>query len=132
MNNSLTLVGHVGRAPETKVFSDTGNQLVKFSVAVKEYSANTDQPKTLWFDVDAWNGLAERVLKTVSKGREIVINGRLSLNSFTKEVDGVKIEVTKPVIKLTSFYLCGAKPKEEAAQPQEPAPKVIQLAAANA
>jgi single-stranded DNA-binding protein len=37
MNNAITIVGHVGKDPITKTFGDTGNKLVKFSVAVKEY-----------------------------------------------------------------------------------------------
>ena len=77
MNNQVTLCGHVGKEPQATKFEDTGNQVVKFSLAVKEFSPNTDEVKTLWFDVDCWNGLAARVLETVTKGRELVISGRL-------------------------------------------------------
>ena len=45
MNNSITIVGHVGQNPLTKSFGDTGNKVVKFSVAVKEYSSNSDEDK---------------------------------------------------------------------------------------
>ena len=55
-NNQITLAGHVGQDPHSKTFGDTGNQVVKFSIAVKEYSANKDEERTLWIDVDAWNG----------------------------------------------------------------------------
>lgn len=110
MNNQVTLVGHVGKEPVTKSFSDTGNKVVKFSIAVKEYSSNSDEEKTLWIDVDAWNGLADRVLGAVTKGREVVITGRLAINTYPKEVDGVTVQMTKPVIKLSSFQLCGSKP----------------------
>lgn len=116
MNNTVFVVGHVGKNPEVKVF-DTGKKLAKFSVAVKEYSPNLEEPVTLWFDVDAWENLAERVQKTITKGREVVLTGRLSTSTYTKEKDGIKMQITKPVIKLTSFHLCGKKPvaKEEAA-----------------
>lgn len=113
MNNTITLVGYVGQNPHTIAFEDTGNKVVKFSLAVKELSSNTDENKTLWLDVDAWNGLGERVLKTITKGREVVIHGRLALSTFNKEVNGQKVEVTKPIIKLTSFHLCGRKPSSE-------------------
>lgn len=112
MNNNCTFVGHVGQTPHSVSFGDTGNKVVKFSVAVKEFSNKEDEDKTMWIDVDAWNGLGERVLKTVTKGREVVINGRLAMSTYTKEVNGVKIPTTKPVLKLTSFHLCGKKPKE--------------------
>jgi len=32
------------------------------------------------------------------------------LSNFNKEVNAVKVEMTKPVIKLTSFHLCGKMP----------------------
>src|SRR5581483_8123028 len=107
MNNSITIVGHVGQTPHSVTFGDTDNKVVKFSVAVKEFSNKQDEDKTMWIDVDAWNGLGERVLKTVTKGREVVINGRLALNTYTKEVKGERVQMTKPVIKLTGFHLCG-------------------------
>lgn len=113
MNNSVTVVGYVGQDPRIKTFGDTGNKLVKFTVAVKEHSSNSDNEKTLWFDVDAWNGLAERVLKTITKGREVVLYGRLGMSTYSKEVDGTLIQVTKPIIKLTSFHLCGPKPADQ-------------------
>jgi single stranded DNA-binding protein (ssb) len=113
MNNTITIIGYVGQNPQTIEFEDTGNKLVKFSVAVKEFSSNSDENKTLWLDVDAWNGLGERVLKTITKGREVAVHGRLAVSTFSKEVNGVKVEVTKPVIKLTSFHLCGRKPSSD-------------------
>ena len=136
MNNSITIVGHVGQAPHSVSFSDTDNKVVKFSVAVKEFSSNTDEDKTLWIDVDAWNGLGERVLKTITKGREVVVQGRLALSTFKKEVNGVKVQMTKPVIKLTSFHLCGKKPasneETQTEESQADAPKKKTLAAAKA
>jgi len=113
MNNTITVIGHVGQKPQTVAFGDTGNKVVKFSVAVKEFSSNTDEEKTLWLDVDAWNGLGDRVLKSITKGREVLVHGRLALSSYFKEEDGVKKQITKPVIKLTSFHLCGKKPQAE-------------------
>lgn len=113
MNNNLIIIGHVGKDPVAKTFNDTGNKVVKFSVAVKEYFSNTDEQKTLWLEVNAWNGLGDRVLQTITKGREVVINGRLTVVAYKREVDGLSVEVTKPVIKLSSFHLCGRKPESQ-------------------
>ena len=110
MNNSITVVGHVGQAPHSVSFDDTGNKLVKFSVAVKEFTSKEEADKTMWIDVDCWNGLGERVLKTITKGREVVINGRLAISSYAKEVNGVKVHMAQPEIKLSSFHLCGRRP----------------------
>lgn len=119
MNNQVTLVGHIGQDPIAYPFGDDGKQVVKFSIAVREYSPNTDEEKTLWFDVDAWNGLGDRVMKAVTKGREVVLIGRLSLNTYSKEISGVTVQVTKPVIKLSSFHLCGRKPEVKPENEQE-------------
>lgn len=113
MNNQITLVGHVGQKPHSVSFGDTGNKVVKFSIAVKEYSSKSDEQKTLWLDVDAWNGLGDRVLSTVTKGRELVIHGRLGISTYSKEIDGVQVQMSKPIIKLSSFHLCGPKPKSD-------------------
>jgi len=58
----------------------------------------------------AANGLGDRVMQTITKGREVLLTGRLAINTFTKEVDGKTLEVHKPILKLTSFHLCGPKP----------------------
>ncbi|MBX3077117.1 single-stranded DNA-binding protein [Candidatus Obscuribacterales bacterium] len=116
MNNTISVIGYVGQQPHSISFGDIGNKVVKFSVAVKEFSANTEENKTLWIDCDAWNGIGDRVLKSVTKGREILVHGRLAMSTFSKEVNGVRVEVTKPVIKLTSFHLCGRKPSSSDTQ----------------
>jgi single-stranded DNA-binding protein len=51
------------------------------------------------------------VLSIVTKGREIAISGRLAINEYLKEEDGNAVKVSKPVIRLSSFYLCGKKPQ---------------------
>ena len=97
MNNQLTVIGRVGQEPRIVSFADTGNKVVKFSLGVTEFSNNKEDESTLWIDVDAWNGLGERVMKTITKGREVVLMGRLAINTFTREVDGKTIEVHKPI-----------------------------------
>ncbi|MGH9552141.1 MAG: single-stranded DNA-binding protein [Terriglobales bacterium] len=132
MNNQITVVGHVGQAPNSVSFGDTGNKVVKFSVAVKEFSSNSDEDKTMWIDVDAWNGLGERVLSTITKGREVVVTGRLALSQYNKEINGVTVKMTKPVIKLTSFHLCGKKPDSNSETTAEEKPsKSRKLATVN-
>ncbi|MBK9144461.1 MAG: single-stranded DNA-binding protein [Candidatus Melainabacteria bacterium] len=113
MNNAVTLVGHVGQTPSVKTFCDTGNKVVRFSLAVREYSSNTDEQKTMWVDVVAWNGLGDRVLSTITKGREVVVNGRLSISTYSKSVQDEEVTISKPVIKLSGFHLCGPKPTSD-------------------
>lgn len=113
MNNQITLVGKVGDEPTSVTFTDSDNKLAKFSIAVAEYSSKTDNPEPMWIDIDAWGNLAERVLAYVTKGREVVINGRLTIVKYDKTINGTTVKMTKPVVKLSGFHLCGPKPKEE-------------------
>jgi single-strand DNA-binding protein len=113
MNNNLNLIGHVGSEPEVRTF-ETGNKLVKFSLAVKDYSNRDNAEKseeTMWITVESWNKVAERVLESVTKGREISASGRLAINTFAKQKGQEKFDVSLPVMKLSGFHLCGAKPK---------------------
>lgn len=105
MNNFVSIVGYTGQDPIPKRFS-SGKTVVKFSVAVKEYSTSKSEPETLWLDVQAWNGLGDRVLEHIVKGREVVVQGRLALDRYTDK-DGR--DITKPIINLTGFHLCGKK-----------------------
>jgi single stranded DNA-binding protein len=124
MNNQLMIIGRVGQEPKIVTFPDTGNKVVKFSLAVTEYSSKKEDETTMWIDVDAWNGLGERVTQTITKGREVLLTGRLAINTYSKEENGKTVEVHKPVLKLTSFHLCGPKPNAESAEETaEPARK---------
>lgn len=111
MNNQLILIGHVGKAPVSTTFPDTENKLAKFSIAVNEYSSKKENQEPMWVDVESWNGLADRVMQTITPGREVAITGRLSISKYFKEVAGEKFEVKRPVVKLSGFHLCGPKPK---------------------
>jgi hypothetical protein len=53
-----------------------------------------------------------------------VVYGRLAVSTFSKEEDGIKKQITKPVIKLTSFHLCGKKPQDEADTADAPKSKL--------
>ena len=121
MNNQVTFVGRVGGDPVSTTFTDTNNKLAKFSIAVADYSSKEDNPDPMWIDVESWNNLAERVVKTITEGREVVVTGRLSISKYTKEINGVKVEMKVPVVKLSGFHLCGAKPKAEEAGEVKPA-----------
>ena len=113
MNNQLILVGRAVRNPETREF-ETGRKVTKFSVAVKEFSAEEGKQLTLFCDVEAWNGVGDRVVACITKGREVVLAGRMGLSKYeSTDKEGKKARVSKPVMKLQSFHMTGSKPKEE-------------------
>lgn len=111
MNNKIILVGRVVKDPVAKPQKDSTNQVVKFSLAVKEFTANSEEKKTLYFDFDAWNGLGERILLQVVAGQEIVAEGRISYSDYIQDVDGIEVQRRKHFIKLSTFTLVGSKPE---------------------
>lgn len=129
MNNQITLIGRVGQSPTSTTFTDTDNKLAKFSLAVADFSSKTDNPEPMWIDVESWNGLADRVMKTITEGREVAISGRLSIYKYTKEINGVKVEMKRPIVKLSGFHLCGPKPKSDPKDSEvKPATKKVKVA----
>lgn len=122
MNNNVMLVGHVGAPPETQIFEKTGAKLSSFSLAVKML-AGSEKERTVWFKIKAWGPVADRVEKYVTRGRELVINGQLDIETYNSPEKGRQ---EKPCIRLSTFHLCGKKPEsagktDEAPQPEEQA-----------
>lgn len=113
MNNQVHFIGFTGKAPQLLNFPDSDNRVAKFSIAVKEYSSKNENQEPLWIHVDAWNGLADRVMAIVASGREVAISGKFAMVDYEKEINGVKVTLQKPLVKLSGFHLCGPKPKEE-------------------
>lgn len=68
-------------------------------------------------------------MNLVKKRREVIVHGRLSISKYEKEINGVKVTMKKPVVKLTEFTLCGSMPKEEETAEEAPAPKKRKSAA---
>jgi single-strand DNA-binding protein len=81
--NSVVVVGRTGKDPEIKYF-ESGTVKASFSVAVNRM-AGKENRETDWFNVDVWGRTAEVVGEYLKKGREVAVNGRLSVRSYTDE-----------------------------------------------
>lgn len=127
MNNQITLVGMVGGEPTSVTFNDSDNRLAKFSIAVAEYSSKVDDPEPMWIDVDAWGNLADRVLNLITKGREVIVSGRLAIVKYDKEVNGTTVRMVRPTVKLSGFHLCGPKPEAAATSKKGAASKKFRV-----
>ena len=106
MNNVINLVGRVVQDPVQKSFPNKATTIAEFSLAVKDYSKKGQANDAIFFDVKAFNGQVERVMEYVTKGREIIVNGRVATENYTRQ-DGSK--VLKYVVILNGFHLCGSK-----------------------
>ena len=107
LRNKVSLVGHIGMAPEIKEFGD-GNKLAKVTMATSESYRNKQGEKvtnTQWHNIVAYGGLAKLIEQYVSKGQELMIEGKLVNRSYEK--NGEKRFVTE--IEATDMLFIGKK-----------------------
>lgn len=84
--NKITLIGNVGSDPTYRAI-DENRKVADFSIAVNDRSIDptTKQPieKTDWYRVSFWNQQAETIAQYVRKGTPIMVEGRLSVRTYT-------------------------------------------------
>lgn len=77
--NKVMILGNVGKDPEIR-YTANGTAVATFSVAAnrRHRAANGDwNEETEWFNVVAWEKLAERVSQSVQRGDRVYVEGRL-------------------------------------------------------
>ena len=111
IRNSITLIGNLGKDPESKKL-DNGTVLSTFSIATNEVYKNTKGDKvtnTQWHNCIAWGKTAEIIKDLLKKGKEVVVRGKLTYNNY-EDKDGNKRY--QPQIVVSEFILLGSKPKD--------------------
>ena len=89
MLNHITIMGRLTRDPELRR-TGNGTAVASFTVAVDRDRAPEGQEKeTDFIDCVAWRQTGEFVSKYFTKGRMIVVSGRLQIRSWTDK-DGNK------------------------------------------
>ena len=79
MLNKMLLIGNVGRDPEMR-YTPNGSAITNFSLAVNRRYTPADgeqKEETEWFDITAWNRLAETCNNYVTRGMKVYVEGRL-------------------------------------------------------
>jgi len=85
MLNKIMLIGNLGRDPEMN-YTPSGVAVTKFSLAVSrtyKTSSGEKRDETEWFNVVAWNKLAETCNTYLRKGNKVYIEGRLTQRKYT-------------------------------------------------
>jgi len=96
--NKVTIVGHLGANPETKVFQD-GNSITNITVYTEEkWNDGNGQPQK---DVQTHRvvfkgGVSKIASQYLKSGSNVYIEGKLKTRSY--EQDGVKKWVTEVVV----------------------------------
>ncbi len=95
--NSVQLIGNLGQDVELKDL-DSGRMLAKVSLATKDYYKNNKGEKVedvQWHQIVAWGKTAELMSQSLSKGEQVLVQGKLTYNSYEK--DGEKRYFTQVV-----------------------------------
>ncbi|MGI8967670.1 MAG: single-stranded DNA-binding protein [Chloroflexota bacterium] len=86
------IIGNLGRDPEMR-YTPSGAAVTSFSVACSRRYRTGDgeqREETEWFKVDCWNKLAETANEYLSKGKQVYIEGRLSMDTWDDRQSGEK------------------------------------------
>ena len=128
MFHKVTIVGNLGNDPEMR-YTASGVPVTRFSVATNRRWTNADGSpgeETVWFRVSAWRGLAETCNQYLSKGRQVMVEGRLVPD---RETGGPRVWTGNDGVARASYevsaldvrFLGGRGEREEPLPPQMPA-----------
>lgn len=106
--NKVILMGNLTRDPELRV-TPKGTAVCQVGIAVNQNyrdKEGNNREETTFVDVDVFGRQAEVIAKYMSKGRPILIEGRLKLDSWeTKEGD----KRSKLKVVLENFQFVGSR-----------------------
>lgn len=92
--NQFVLLGNLSRDPEIK-YTNEGLAITDLRIAVNKRWRDKDgneNENVDFFNVTAWNRLAENCASKLKKGDRVIISGRLNHRSFDTK-DGKKINI---------------------------------------
>ncbi len=98
LKNKVQLIGNLGNNPEI-ITLESGKKLAKFSIATNEVYKNSVGEKvtdTQWHNIVAWNKTADIIEKYITKGSEVMIEGKLTSRSYETN-EGEKRYITEVV-----------------------------------
>ena len=99
LKNKVQLIGNLGNDPEI-ITLDSGKKLAKLQIATNETYTNAIGEKitdTQWHNLVAWNKTAEIVEKYLKKGKEVMVEGKLTSRSYETSA-GEKRYITEVVV----------------------------------
>ena len=118
--NKITIIGNIGSDPEMR-FTPNGKPVTSFTVATNwVYTTPEGERKqeTEWFNVVAWNRLAEQCNQFLGKGRLVYAEGRIHTRSWEGQ-DGQqhsRMEVIANRVIFLDRRSTGALPEDRAAE----------------
>ncbi|MBQ7764922.1 single-stranded DNA-binding protein [bacterium] len=82
--NTATVIGRAGQDAEIRYF-ESGKVKTTFSLAVNRWDSKSKENVTDWFNIEVWDKQAEFAGEYVKKGREVAVDGRISISKWTDQ-----------------------------------------------
>jgi len=92
--NQIYLLGNLTRDPEIK-YTNEGMAIAEMRLAVNKIWKNKngeDMEAVDYFNITAWNNLAENCVNSLKKGDRVLVNGHLNLRNWENK-DGKKYNI---------------------------------------
>ena len=90
MYNKYICVGNLTRDPETKPVNDSGDSVTNLAVAVNN---PLSKDEVFYADVQAWGKVGENCSKYLTKGKRVLVEGRLKTNTWTNKEGDTRSKV---------------------------------------
>lgn len=110
----MILQGRLTRDPELNTTAN-GVHVCSFTVAWSERYKETENK--LFLNVTAWRGMAEMICRNFTKGREIVVEGRLQQREWTDKDGNNRSTIEMQAEKV---HFCGPKVSDGSNAPDIP------------
>ncbi|MFM2309914.1 MAG: hypothetical protein RLY87_2036 [Chloroflexota bacterium] len=119
--NSVELIGWLGNDTELKTIG-AKSKVCSFNVATKRMTGNATSGfayESEWMTVEAWDKLAERCAKNLSRGSRVLVRGSLLTQTWDDKQTGVKRY--KTVVRASDCVVLSPVENDEAADESEDA-----------
>ncbi len=91
--NKVILIGNLTRDPQSR-FTPKGTEVCEIGLAINssynDKATNTKKEETTFVDVTLWGKLAELAGEYLVKGKQVMIEGRLKLDTWDDKESGQK------------------------------------------
>ena len=118
--NKVMLMGNLTRDPEVR-YTPKGTAVARITLAVnRNYTTETGEKKeeVSFIDVDVWGRQAEVIGQYMKKGRPLLVEGRLKLDTW--EDKNTKQKQSKLKVVLEGFSFIDSNRADNAGAPEAP------------
>ena len=99
--NQVLLTGRLAKQPVLRK-TTSGTSVASFTLACARYPKQEGQQTTDFIDCIAWGVIADNVNKSLRKGSQALVRGRLQKRSYDDK-SGKKVYITEVVVDMVEF-----------------------------